>query len=201
MHTYPDMSRKRTRISLGFFLFNFLIIFIHKKEVRKWTHISFGAKSFIIRPWAFDIHLASMLHHNFITHSLQRSSLRFMFLCFWLIQFSFSDRVRNCSDLQSVASVMPSSWGSHRQFPSFGDNFNSGGHRFGSLKVLGSAGVRPLVHIPHLIHLENGLKLLPRCFSADRDRRLLCVKRPPDLHPGQKKKNSIQQKLWTKIQT
>lgn len=50
---------------------------------------------------------------------------------------------------------------------SFGKHFNCGGHGFGSLQVLSSTSVCSLVHVPHLVHQENGLNLLTSCAPAN----------------------------------
>lgn len=66
----------------------------------------------------------------------------------------------------------------------FGCHFNGCGYWRGSLQVVSSAGVRSLVHIPHLIHQEDRLRLL----SADRSTHwagaVLCVQGPPNLQPA-----------------
>lgn len=63
----------------------------------------------------------------------------------------------------------------------FWDHADRSGHRFGSLQVLGGAGVRSLVHISHFIHQEDRLRLLPGCSTTNRADALLRVQRPSNL--------------------
>lgn len=66
----------------------------------------------------------------------------------------------------------------------FGDHHNGCGHRCGSFQILGGAGVCSLVHVPHLVHQEDRLRLPSSGSSAHWTDALLCVQRPPNLQPA-----------------
>lgn len=67
----------------------------------------------------------------------------------------------------------------------FGRHFNGCGYWRGSLQVVGGAGVSSLVHVPHLIHQEDRLRLLSTDSPAHWACAVLCVQRPSDLQPAQ----------------